>query len=149
MWNLWVKHGPHRCGCHHTDKAYDSTYELWCDFQQCDILTWIDTDETLNFVRSVAKALLRLCVCAGWSETLLVAHITLLEISCCIYYMLNTQGKGLYCTVPCTWTESRPFLYWVTLCNVCFLQFLALQKVFLCFGTFTWNEILINRSRYS
>ena len=30
----------------------------------------------------LAKALIRLCVCAGWSEHLLVAHTTLLEISC-------------------------------------------------------------------
>ena len=30
----------------------------------------------------LAKDLTRLRVCAGWSETLLVAHITLLEISC-------------------------------------------------------------------
>ena len=29
-----------------------------------------------------AKALIRLRICAGWSETLLVAHTTLLEISC-------------------------------------------------------------------
>ena len=28
-------------------------------------------------------ALIRLHVCAGWSEPLLVAHTTLLEISCC------------------------------------------------------------------
>ena len=32
--------------------------------------------------KSLAKALVRLCVCAGWSEPLLVAHTTLLEISC-------------------------------------------------------------------
>ena len=30
----------------------------------------------------MAKALIRLCVCAGWSESLLVAHTTLLELSC-------------------------------------------------------------------
>ena len=35
-----------------------------------------------------AKALIRLRVCAGWSEPLLVAHTTLLEISC--------QGSNLY-----------------------------------------------------
>ena len=29
-----------------------------------------------------ANALIRLCVCAGWSEPLLVAQTTLLEISC-------------------------------------------------------------------
>ena len=32
--------------------------------------------------KRVAKALIRLRVCAGWSEPLLVAHTTLLEISC-------------------------------------------------------------------
>ena len=32
--------------------------------------------------KRLAKALIRLCVCAGWSEPLLVAHTTLLEISC-------------------------------------------------------------------
>ena len=31
---------------------------------------------------SQAKALVRLRFCAGWSEHLLVAHTTLLEISC-------------------------------------------------------------------
>ena len=30
----------------------------------------------------LAKALIRLWVCAGWSEPLLVTHTTLLEISC-------------------------------------------------------------------
>ena len=32
--------------------------------------------------KRIAKALIRLRVCAGWSEPLLVAHTTLLEISC-------------------------------------------------------------------
>ena len=32
--------------------------------------------------KRIAKALIRLCICAGWSELLLVAHTTLLEISC-------------------------------------------------------------------
>ena len=32
--------------------------------------------------KRLAQALIRLRVCAGWSETLLVAHTTLLEISC-------------------------------------------------------------------
>ena len=30
----------------------------------------------------LAKALIRLCVCAGWSEPLLVAQTKFLEISC-------------------------------------------------------------------
>ena len=33
--------------------------------------------------KRLAKALIRLRVCAGCSEALLVAHTTLLEISCC------------------------------------------------------------------
>ena len=32
--------------------------------------------------KRLAKALIRLRLCAGWSEPLLVAHTTLLEISC-------------------------------------------------------------------
>ena len=37
---------------------------------------------TQRIFRRLAKALIRQCVCAGWSETLLVAHTTFLEISC-------------------------------------------------------------------
>ena len=33
--------------------------------------------------KRLAKALIRLRICAGWSEALLVAHTTLLVISCC------------------------------------------------------------------
>ena len=33
-------------------------------------------------IKRLAKALIRLRICAGWSEPLLVAHTTLLEISC-------------------------------------------------------------------
>ena len=32
--------------------------------------------------KQLAKALIRLCACAGWSEALLVAHTTLMEITC-------------------------------------------------------------------
>ena len=35
-----------------------------------------------TILKRLAKALIRLRVCAGWSEPLLVAHTTLLEISC-------------------------------------------------------------------
>jgi len=41
--------------------------------------------------------------------------------------------------LPCANSESFPFLYWVTLCKVCFRHFLPLQKVLLCFGTLTCN----------
>ena len=71
------------------------------EFQQCGCLTSEDSDEHVhppfklrnsNDVRSVVnslrlfkrqvKVLISLRVCAGWSEPLLVAHTTLLEISC-------------------------------------------------------------------
>ena len=70
-------------------------------FQQCGILTCVDLDEPLQppfklrhskwcsvrsynhrILKRLAKALIRLRVCAGWSEAMLVAHTTLLEISC-------------------------------------------------------------------
>ena len=35
-----------------------------------------------RILKRLAKALIRLHVCAGWSEAVLVAHTTLLEISC-------------------------------------------------------------------
>ena len=47
--------------------------------------------------------------------------------------------------IPCTCFDSRPFLYCVTLCNVCFLQSLPLQKVFLVFGTFTWKNTVAHK----
>ena len=37
---------------------------------------------THRIFKRPAKALIRLRVCAGWSEPLLVAHTSLLEISC-------------------------------------------------------------------
>ena len=74
---------------------------MTCDFQQCAILTSVDSDEpvqppvklrntklssisslTLIIIKRQAKALISLRVCAGSSEPLLVAHTTLLEISC-------------------------------------------------------------------
>ena len=41
---------------------------------------------------------------------------------------------------PWAYRESLPFLYCVTLWRVCFLHFAPLQKVFLCFGTFTFQK---------
>ena len=72
-----------------------------CYFQRCGILTSVDLDEpvqppfklrnskwcpasnnTHRILKRLAKALIRLRVCAGWSKPLLVAHYTLFEISC-------------------------------------------------------------------
>ena len=55
------------------------------DFQQCSILTSLDSEEPVQphrIFKRLAKALIRLRVCTGWSEPLLVTHTTLLEISC-------------------------------------------------------------------
>ena len=73
------------------------------DFQQCGILTSVDSFEhvqppvklrnfklnTHRISKRLAKALIRPRVCAGWSEPLLVAHTTLLEISCRGSYMVT------------------------------------------------------------
>ena len=45
-------------------------------------------------------ALIRLRVCAGWSELLLVAHSTLLEISC---------HGSFYVALPCLYIKSLTF----------------------------------------
>ena len=82
----------------------DDSHLNWavkCDFQQCGILTWIDSNKPVQppfkrtnskcrwvsslshrIFKQLAKALIILRVCSGWSEALLVAHTTLLEISC-------------------------------------------------------------------
>ena len=67
-----------------------------CDFQQCGILTSVYAGEHVqppfklrtskrcsasSLTQRRVKALIRLRVCAGWSEPLLVSHITLLKIS--------------------------------------------------------------------
>ena len=46
-----------------------------------------------KFMR-LAKALVRLRVCAGWSEYSLVAHITLLEISCRGSFQRRDNARG-------------------------------------------------------
>ena len=78
--------------------------EIWattCDFQRCGILTSVDSDEAMqppfklrNSKWSSESSLTVIeyssdkqwlwsdCVCAGWSEALLVAQTKLLEIKC-------------------------------------------------------------------
>ena len=86
--------------------------DIWAvtpDFKQCGILTSVDSGEPvqppfkprnskwcsvssltlIDILMRQAKALIRLRVCAGWSEALLVANTTLLEISC--------RGSFCYC----------------------------------------------------
>ena len=48
--------------------------------------------------KQLAKAMISLCVCAGWSEPLLVAHTTLLEISYYDSNLLSVQVQ--FCIKP-------------------------------------------------
>ena len=48
-----------------------------------------------RILKRLAKALIRLCVCAGWSGAFLVAHTTLLEISCHGSIMFEPNHLGL------------------------------------------------------
>ena len=47
-----------------------------------------------RILKQLAKALIRLRICAGWSEALLVAHTTLLEISCTGSYTHANKKKA-------------------------------------------------------
>ena len=79
-----------------------------CFFQQCGIMTWMDSDKPVqtpfnirnskwclvsSLIFRLAKALIRMHICAGLSELLLGAHITLLEILCC--------GSNLLLIIQC------------------------------------------------
>ena len=60
--------------------------------------------------KRLAKALIRLRVCAGWSEPLLVAHTKLLEILCCGSICLhNWVGIAFY--NACRVTKCSPTQY--------------------------------------
>ena len=51
----------------------------------CSVLLSLETPNEVRFIEYLIdkqKVLIRLSVWAGWSEPLLVAHITLLKISC-------------------------------------------------------------------
>ena len=87
-------------------------WAVTCDFQQCGILISVDSDQPVQppvklrnsklhriFIRP-AKALIRLRVCAGWSEALLVAHTTLLEILC--------RGSNIFLLAHLSFNKSYP-----------------------------------------
>ena len=99
-----------------------------CDFQQYGILTNVDSDEHVQppfklrnfklysvsslFMR-LAKALLRLRTCAGWSDALLVAHTTFLEISCRGSFGIFKLKRRLYRLI-CLYTCQNATLLEVT-----------------------------------
>lgn len=81
---------------------------------------------------------------AKWAA---VPHLGLMD------HLLSNR-KQLKNRLPWAKTESLPFLYCVTLCRVCFLHFLPLQKVRRCFGTFTctanaelYNKVAVTLSQ--
>ena len=51
---------------------------------------------THRIFKRLAMALIRLRLCAGWSESLLVAFTTLLEISCRGSYMFLSSDKNVF-----------------------------------------------------
>ena len=66
--------------------------------------------------KRLAKALIRLRVCAGWSEPMLVAHTTVLGISChgsimCIIIRnkLSNDWKSVFNAAP---NKGTTILYW-------------------------------------
>ena len=77
--------------------------------QQCSVLARIDSEpvqppvklrnskccsvSSLTVIEYSSDVLIRLHVCAGWSEPSLVTHTTLLEISCCGSFVW-TSSKG-------------------------------------------------------
>ena len=92
------------------------------DFQKCGILTSVDSLEpvqppfklrnlehcsvsgfTLRIFKPLAKALISLHVCAGWSEPLLVAHTTSLEITC---HGSNKPAHGIVVLITYTTCDS-------------------------------------------
>ena len=124
-------------------------WAVTCDFQLCGILTSVDSDvpvqppfklktskwcslssfDTHRIFKGLAKALIRLPVCAGWSETLLVAHTTLLEISCPGSYMNGVSFEILGCSSAPIWLPSYPHLFcfqWIT-CSELSIQLLNLK----------------------
>ena len=75
---------------------------MTCDFQKCGTLISEESDEPVSLLLSLetpmmfgqwpnshrifkrlANALISLRVCAGWLEHLVIAHTSLLKISCC------------------------------------------------------------------
>ena len=74
-----------------------------------------------------AKALIRLCICAGWSEALLVAHTLLLEIS--IASACDFQQCGILTSLDSDETVQPPFkLRNSKLCSVSSLTLIELSS---------------------
>ena len=94
-----------------------------------------------RILKRLAKALIRLRVCAVWSEALLVAHTTLLEISC-------TGSNVIYAIVL---SDRTIKMGWMLNIDWCFLFLKLLQQyvcyIYLCYNnnrtTFTQCQLVI------
>ena len=90
---------------------------------QC-LLTSVDSDEPVqppfkltnskrcsvsSLTQRLAKALIRLCICAGWSEALLVQHTTLLEISC--HGSIIFYGGSDFAYIFNSWSACLPLIW--------------------------------------
>ena len=71
---------------------------------------WLNTH---RIFKPPAKALIRLRVCAGWSEPFLVAHTRLLKISC------HGSNNELTTTEFPSWNRQQPQPNCVTVCVLC------------------------------
>ena len=79
-----------------------------------------------KIIRRLAKALIRLRVCAGWSEPLLIAHTTLLETSCHGSYTDFWQGRLLSdCSGHSIYLHSYMHVYLVFFFSI---QFFSLPE---------------------
>ena len=127
---------------------------MTCDFQQCGILTSVDSDEpvqpsvklrnskvcsvcsltVIEYSSDKQRALIRLCVCAGWSEPLLVAHTTLLEISCHGSYIYETfLVPNPYDPFRDMWSNDLRLALMVT-------NFLSIKVKICCYDMFIMTE---------
>ena len=60
--------------------------------------------------KRLAKALIRLRLCAGCSEALLVVQTTLLEISCCDSFLSNSRKLTYISLASYLWNTYMPYL---------------------------------------
>ena len=137
--------------------TWASTY----DFQHCAILTSVYSDETVQpafklrnsvwyFVSNThrifkrpAKSLIRLSVCAGWSESLLAAHTTLCQNESVWIYMYGSI-KWQVLVTPWRFVLTRVRPYWFVWTRISTVANRSLSLMHL-----TWHaSFLIKQCRY-
>ena len=130
---------------------------MTCDNQQCGILTSEDSEQSeqppfklRNFkccsdnhriFKRLAMALTRLCVCTDWSEHLLVAHTTLLEMSC--HGSLISLDRIIYMASK---VKHQLYFCWNNVSNY-LEEILFIMDFFLC-ETLHWYLNENNKKKY-